>query len=280
MSRAYAFALDGRDVVVRFGAYADDFAKDAAMASHSSPSLRIPEVLEIGTCPVGPFCLSVRAGGVPLDELDEHAMRRIMPALLDALDAIRQIDVLGSQGFGIWRPGGFAPHRTWREALLAVAEDDPASRIHGWRRSLERVPAAARAFAEAFHELEGLVTRLPDIERGIVHGDLLNRNVLVEEDGLAAVLDWGNAMYGDPLYDSAWLRFWWPWYPAWAGIDIRSELDAHRAAMDRSPENVDLRMRCYLIHIGLDGLAYNAFRERWDDVHAIAARTLDVLSAP
>ena len=233
--------------MVRFGSYADDFAKDAAMAAHDSAALPIPEVLEVGDGSAGPFCLSVRATGVPLDQLDESGMRRVLPALLDALDALRDIDVPGSQGFGIWRPDGIAPYPTWSDALLAVAEDEPGNRIHGWRRSLDRDPTAAAAFDDALHELGRLVDQLGAVERRIVHGDLLS--------------------------------FWWTWYQAWAVIDIRAELEAHLAATGELPEDLDLRMRCYLIHIGLDGLGYNAFKERWDDVRAIATRTLGFVNA-
>ena len=41
--------------------------------------------------------------------------------------------------------------------------------------------------------------------RHVIHGDLLNRNILVDGERINAVLDWGNALYGDHLYDAAWL---------------------------------------------------------------------------
>jgi hygromycin-B 4-O-kinase len=43
-----------------------------------------------------------------------------------------------------------------------------------------------------------------------VHGDMVNHNVLVQDPRITAVIDWGNALYGDWLYDAAWLIFWWP----------------------------------------------------------------------
>ncbi|WP_419928875.1 phosphotransferase family protein [Candidatus Poriferisocius sp.] len=44
----------------------------------------------------------------------------------------------------------------------------------------------------------------------LVHGDFRNGNLLVTEEGLAAVLDWELAHTGDPMEDIAWLclRFW------------------------------------------------------------------------
>ena len=44
----------------------------------------------------------------------------------------------------------------------------------------------------------------------LVHGDFRNGNLIVDDTGLAAVLDWELAHLGDPMEDIAWLclRFW------------------------------------------------------------------------
>ena len=64
-------------------------------------------------------------------------------------------------------------------------------------------------------ELRALAAGCPEL-RHVIHMDLLNRNVLVSEDGtrIEAVFDWGCSAYGDFLYDVAWFTFWAPWHPA------------------------------------------------------------------
>ena len=74
--------------------------------------------------------------------------------------------------------------------------------------------------------MRDLAEGLPD-ERHIVHGNLVNHNVLVQGPQITAVIDWGSALYGDWLYDAAWLIFWWPWFPQWRHIDITAELETH-----------------------------------------------------
>lgn len=106
----------------------------------------------------------------------------------------------------------------------------------------------------------------------MIHGDLLSRNVLAAGGRVTAVLDWGNALYGDNLYDAAWLIYWWPWYPQWSDIDISAVLSAH---WGRPPVNVAERLHAYLIHIGLDAIAYCVFRGRWDEVRA----NVDIVAA-
>ena len=118
-----------------------------------------------------------------------------------------------------------------------------------------------------------LADACPD-ERFVVHADLINRNVLVESGRINAVFDWGCSFYGDFLYDLAWIEFWAPWHPSIAATDIRAEARRHYASIGLEVDDLDARMRCYLIHIGLDHQAYCAFTGNDDDLVAVTARTL------
>jgi hygromycin-B 4-O-kinase len=231
--------------------------------------------MEIGQAFDGFYCLSQRAAGAFLDSLDADGLRRLRPALFRTLDAMRQVDVSDSDGFGIWDASGNGRFSTWHEALLACALDLPQSRTHGWRARLAQSSIGPGPFEEAFAVLQRLLPFCPEV-RHVVHSDLLNFNVLVRDDGISAVIDWGSSLYGDFLYDVAWLTLWQPWYSAWQGIDIASAaLDYYRAL------GIDLthfaeRLRCYELHIGLDGIAYQAWKGGWDNVAWTTRRTLEL----
>ena len=278
-SRAYAFVLDGQEAVIRFGAHAEDFGKDQAMAAHSSARLPIPAVLETGTAGDGYFAVSERAPGEPLDSLDGPGLRAALPSLLAALDALRAIDVSGTDGYGIWTPDQTGPAPTWTDALLAINQETP--RTPGWRAALAASPVGKRPFDQAYSRLQELAKALPN-ERYIVHGDLVNRNVLVQGPKITAVIDWGNALYGDWLYDAAWLIFWWPWFPQWQDIGITAELEYHWARHGGLPPRLHDRLRAYLLHIGLDAMAYNAYRgpSRHDDLVRTARQVAALTSMP
>ena len=121
------------------------------------------------------------------------------------------------------------------------------------------------------------------IPRCLIHGDLINRNVLVDnhanaEGGISGVFDWGCSKYGDHLYDLAWFEFWSSWYPEldmqplWLGVEKRWE------AIGYVPEDKQRRlMACYL-HIGLEHLAYNAYLNNWAMLSATAKRMRDLAS--
>jgi hygromycin-B 4-O-kinase len=273
-SRAYRFVLDGRDAVIRFGDHVEDFRKDQVMAAYSCAALPIPAVIEIGAAGDGYFAVSDRAPGELLDGLDGAGMRGALPGLLAALDALRDIDVSGTQGYGIWAPDGTGPAASWAQALLAISQE--TARVPGWRAALAASPVGIRPFDQGYAWLRELALGLPE-QRHLIHGDLVNRNVLVQGGRITAVIDWGNALYGDWLYDPAWLIYWWPWLPQWQAIDIGAELRTHWAQHGGSPAGLDHRLHACLLHIGLDAMTYNAFRGRWDDLARNAAQISELL---
>ncbi len=244
------------------------------MAAHSAALLPIPAVIEIGAAGDGYFAVSERAHGELLNGLHGPGMRSALPGLLAALDALRAIDVSGTKGYGIWAPDGTGPARNWAQALLAISQE--TIRVPGWRSALAASPVGIGPFDRGYARLRELAEGLPE-ERHVVHGDLLNHNVLVQGSRVTAVIDWGNALYGDWLYDAAWLIFWWPWFPQWHDIDITPELKRHWEQQGGLPSDLHHRLQAYLVHIGLDAMAYNAFRGRWDDLARNASQISELM---
>jgi hygromycin-B 4-O-kinase len=274
-SKAFAFRREGRDYVIRFGAYEEDFAKDRLAARYACPALPIPRVIELGEAFGGYYAVSEQVSGGHIDDVDEIQMLALLPSLFAALDAIRLADISGTTGYGIWGTDGTAPHPSWRAALLDVANDRPGDRIHGWRERLVTSSVGIGPFDEAYRHLQALADCAPE-ERHLIHNDLLHYNVLVEADRVTGVLDWGCSMYGDFLYDLAWLCFWRHWYPVWQRIDFREEATRHYASIGLDVPDFEERLRCCQIHIGLEGQAYLAYTGNLTGLQETAQRTLDV----
>lgn len=272
-SSAYGFARDGHGYVIRFSAHADDFARDQLAHRYASPALPIPIVTEIGEAFGIHYAMSERVSGVPIDDVDGHQMRHLLPSLFGALDAMRNADVSGTTGYGGWDEDRNAPHASWDAAMLAVSEDSGEGRGSGWRDRLERSSVGASGFDESYAALVELARNAPQ-DRHLIHSDLLNYNVLVTGHKFSGVIDWGCAMYGDFLYDLAWLVFWWPWRPAWKDIDILAEAKRHYEAIGLDITVFDERLRLCLLHIGLSNLAYVAWIGRWDQAQEVSKRTL------
>jgi aminoglycoside phosphotransferase (APT) family kinase protein len=94
-------------------------------------------------------------------------------------------------------------------ALLPAVEGDPAlAQIDEWERQLDQIGEPLPAVELG---LRWLRANSPGpAEPRLVHGDFRLGNFIVDEDGLAAVIDWELAHLGDPAEDIGWLciRSW------------------------------------------------------------------------
>ncbi|MGC8486971.1 MAG: phosphotransferase family protein [Clostridia bacterium] len=275
-SRAYGFCLEGEEVVARFGPYREDFEKDALMARIPHAGVPIPRVLDAASTPWGRMQVAERVHGRFLDDLDDPSLRQVLPHLLSVLDDLAAVVVPGQRGYGLFDPEGRAPHSSWPEALLSAGEDDPARRVHGWRDRLAASATGSGPFDRAFGVLQSLARDLPDAVH-IIHQDLLHRNVFVTRAQVCGVIDWGNALFGDFLYDWAFILYWLPFTPGGRALDARALFSRHWEQTGRVPEQADARLLAYQIHIGLEAQAYNAFQGRFDEVARYAAHTLALL---
>ena len=251
-SSAFAFRAGAADFVVRFGQHVEDYRKDELAASICPATLRVPEVVSVGSALGGAFAVSRRVAGVPLDSLGPARFSAALADLFDVLDLLNEVELPGS-GYGIWLgPGGDAPCHSWADYLLSLAERDD-DRLRGWRDGLRRADADG-VFARGCEVLERLVVRCPNV-RGIVHSDLLNDNVLVGADNrVSGMLDWGCSLAGDPVYDIAWLAYCAPFVPALTEDGVTALALRRHGAADLAE-----RMRCYGLHIGLGSMQYLAF---------------------
>jgi hygromycin-B 4-O-kinase len=269
-SQCFGFVHEDRDLVIRFGKYVSDFEKDQLAHRYANPDLPIPELLEIGAALDGYYAISTRVHGVPLESVPAAQWRALVPAVVAALEAMRTADLSGSTGFGGWGADGHAAHPDWRSRLLEVAEDRADQRGYGWRAALATSAEGQATFDWGLDLLQQVAD--DTVPRSLLHCDLTNRNVFVEGGRITGVFDWGCSVYGDHLYDLAWFEFWAPWHPGLNVAQLRSELERRWRAVGYAPADKETRlMACYL-HIGLDHLAYNAYRGDWSALTATAER--------
>ena len=135
------------------------------------------------------------------------------------------------------------------EALAALHALDPATvpglvasdQVAHYREVLDTVGQPHPAFELGFRWLEA--HRPPPGPPAVVHGDFRLGNLIVDETGLAAVVDWELAHVGDPMEDLGWLcvkswRFGSP-LPV-AGVGTYDELFASYAAASGRPVDGDV----------------------------------------
>lgn len=113
------------------------------------------------------------------DDAYAQARSRLVAQCARALAALHSVDIDSVPGLA--EPDQLS---TWRNALDASGEPHPAFEI-------------ALRWLEAH--------RPTTHRRSVVHGDFRLGNLIVDVEGLAAVLDWELAHLGDPLEDLGWL---------------------------------------------------------------------------
>jgi aminoglycoside phosphotransferase (APT) family kinase protein len=119
------------------------------------------------------------------------------------------------------------------DSVEGLATEDAVTAYRGSYAALDQ-PSAT--FELAFRWLED--HRPAGTGETIVHGDFRLGNLIVDEDGLAAVLDWELVHKGDPIEDLGWLctKAWrFGAEPPVAGVGSREELVAAYEAAGGAP---------------------------------------------
>ena len=142
--------------------------------------------------------VTTRAAGVSMRSLDADETR--MTAAL-ALTARRLEDVhrIGGEGYG---PLSVQPdraltgvHPSWDHYIRARLE------AHVETCRLAAAITAPEAVAIARHYRDPV--RLAPQEVRLLHGDLGGHNVFIQPSGMPALIDWEDALLGDPIFDVA-----------------------------------------------------------------------------
>lgn len=255
-SRAYAFTTGGRAYVVRLNSAAhaaEGFAKDAYAWRHfAAPSLPIPRVVATGRTADGHFAISERAAGRTLAEHPPAERRALLPATLDTLDTIGRVDVRASRGYGAWGGDGDGRCARWRDFLTAVMDDQTEGYYRDWHALFRDSFLEREVYAAGYRRLLQLAAHVPE-ERALIHNDYQFENILADGGRITAVIDWANALYGDPLYDVAWLT----WAAGWPGWWLDDGAALLRARYGAAPGYAE-RIACYQCRIGLDDLRFHA----------------------
>jgi hygromycin-B 4-O-kinase len=262
-SYAFTFLLGDIKNVIRWGIVPDNFERDAFAHTFNSTFLPVPAIAEIGRANNRYFAISPFVTGNFLEVLSPNDLEIASQSVIETFRALRAIDMSTSTGFGFWNKEGKAIHGSWRAFLLDDRNESEGSLNRGWRQVLEASDMGMGSYNALWRKFESLIDYCPE-DRGVVHADFVNRNVLVKKDKISAVLDWGSAFFGDPLYEIAWIKYCEPWFPASKEINLVKQLiEDFKKDPNSNTVNIDQRMLCYQLRIGADAIAYNAFRKDW-----------------
>lgn len=274
-SQAYFFEVGGREMIIRFSDYDEDFLKDKYAHRFSSTQLPIPEIEEVGSAFGGHYAISAKIDGKMIDHLSEFEMQQFTPGIFELFNALRKADLSATTGFGNWDHSGKGTSESWKSFLRGVNRFDGNTRVD-WRAGLAQRPETSALFEKVYQEMERLLEYCPE-ERYLIHNDLLHLNLLVKDNKVAGVIDWGCSLYGDFLYDLAMFDLWQFYYPAMEGIDFRAEALAYFENAGVALPNFSERLKCYQCHLALDSIKYSAFKGNDKNLNLISNRIKEVI---
>lgn len=204
----------------------------------------VPEILLVDNhVTVGDRHLTIwihrRIEGQALDTLqDQQTLRRLTADAGELLARIHSVQTVGcgpldGQGRGLL--GSFSDVLLWDDRA------GDAGLVNGFSRAeIDR----AASLIESHQHLWATPPRL-------LHGDWLAEHVLVQDDRVAGIIDFGNARSGDPAYDLAYWQFFWDTerYP------LASLLDGYRRA-GNTGQRLDVRLNLCRLGLSMRALGY------------------------
>ncbi len=263
-SQAFSFQSEKGDFVIRINGDKNSFEKDEyAFNTFASEKIPIPKIIRIGQINEKYyFAISTTAEGKIINELSEEEYQETFPDLLRVLDAIHAIDITEYPGYGKWNLNGIGKFQSWRDCVLSINE-------YPVKDNLFEVSFLERdVWDKIYTQIQGLVKFCPK-ERWLVHGDYGHNNALSDGRKITGVLDWAESVYGDFVYDIAWLSFW-------NSKEHAKQIDAHYS--QKEIPNFAERLLCYKLCIGLGSLSFFAYSQQKNKYDSTKIRILNLLS--
>ena len=278
MAKGFFFEANGEDFVIRFtrANVAFGLSKDHYAYTHfSSPQIPIPEVICIEPYQEFTYIITRKMPGEILDLLSAEEYGQLLPNLIETLDAIHQTDVSYTRGYGSFDGQGNGPLSSWPEHLLHVGEEEDERWFYGkWHRLFDTTFLERGLFNRIYEEMKSLLPLCPT-ERFLVHADFGSDNALAENGKITAVLDWANAVYGDFLFDVAWLDMWSD--ACSYGLDLNGRFRQYYQEQGRDIPHYDERFRCNQCYIALDSLRFYAKIGNEEMYRKMKSRILGIL---
>lgn len=252
VSRAFLFAADGEEYVIRIDRKLSNFQRDKYAYKHfSTQRIIIPETIQLGRWKAAFFySITRKLEGVIMDDLDRDSFKSALPDFASVIKAIHETNLRSTSGYGDWNPeNGNGYHRTWKDFLLSLENSD----YYNWVELFKRGIFEEDLYRKLYEKIRDLSISLPE-DRRLIHGDLGFNNILIRNGKVSGVLDWGVSKYGDFVYDFAWLDFW--------GHKINYPTILKPRYSEEDLSNFDERLLCYLAHVSLTTMGFFAL---WED---------------
>ena len=190
--------------------------------------------------------------------------------LIENLHQIHLVDISKTQGYGNWQEWKEAPFNSMREHIVDVIERQKIYTNKKFSSGIFEIDL----YTKGSKKLRDL-SRFCSPERRLVHADYGYDNVLSDDKGnITAVYDWEHSLFGDFVYDIAWLDFW-RFRPenTYSNLYYEKYKDSERLDF----KNYTERLHCYRLYIGMTAAGFFSESNQKDKYLEAKQLILDLL---
>ena len=256
-SQAFSYDVRERSHVIKIRNTRKQFEKEFVAyetIKEKDNTIPIPRIFDIGVFQENEnenlyYCISEKVEGKILTEYRYSEMKIIDPFLIRMLIKIHQVDISDTKNFGKWTKFEQTSFKSWKDYILDFIRDQKVY----WNKIYSNGIFEKELHETLGKEIEELM-EFSSEKRYLVHGDYGYDNVLATPQGkITGVIDWEHSMFGDFVYDIAWLDFW-------GFVQENNYRKIYKRIHDKISNeeitNYDERVRCYRLYIGLGALAF------------------------
>lgn len=140
-----------------------------------------------------------------LESVETSQMSKYIPSMVENL---RKLHKVKSDKTGFLNSN--QKYVLWQDFLLSFFNGNNSNL--DWTEIVERQGLDKQLILDSIDKIIKVIskTKFIDSNYSLLHSDFNQRNLFVnpETNDLAAIIDWGEAMYGDPIYDFARIRMY------------------------------------------------------------------------
>jgi hygromycin-B 4-O-kinase len=274
VAQTLSFRTGEQDYILRINRrLGANFEKEMFIAEHvSSPLIPIPPFVCTGRIDNLRYAVTRKVPGQPIVRLPFDEYLRLLPQLIEALDAIHHVDITGwPPRYGTIGDDGVGLYPSWRNFITNVRNEEEDWNFYGkWHALFDTTFLERDFFDQVYDQMVRLLDFCPE-ERFLVHGNYGFSNVIAHEGKITGVIDWIGSLYGDFVYDVAWLNYWLP------EVNFFDRLQQLYQAHGHTIPHFEERRRCYECHIALDAMRFYAKANRSDSYQWTRKRITELM---
>jgi aminoglycoside phosphotransferase (APT) family kinase protein len=233
----------GDDVILRVSRSTTFAAEQWATEQARRMGVPVPEILLVDDAvPIGDQHVAAwihrTIHGQPLWTVRDEEMARCLTT--KAGEMLAHIHAVPTGGVGMLDANGRGRHESFSDVLAWDDQAADAAITNGISRA--NVAQAARLLNEG---------RRLWVSPRLLHGDWLQEHILVQDDAVAGIIDFGGTRGGDPAYDIAYWQFFWDT----ERFPTAALLERYRRVADPGP-HLDRRVHLCRIGFSMRALGY------------------------